>query len=111
MELSFVTRQIGESTVLEVIGEVDMATAPQLRARLVDLVNRGGRSVIVDLTSVGLIDSTGLGVLIGARRRLTKAGGTLGLVVPEGSLRDVFAASDLDRIFAIAESVVAARGT
>lgn len=110
MELSFVTRQLGESTVLQVIGEVDMATAPQLRARLVDLVNRGGRSVIVDLTSVDLIDSTGLGVLIGARRRLTNAGGTLVLVVPGGPLREVFVATDLDRVFTIAESVVAAHG-
>ena len=52
--------------VLEVEGEIDMATAPKLRERLLAAVNDGAHRVVVDLSEVAFVDSTGLGVLIGA---------------------------------------------
>src|SRR5918912_3313340 len=75
MELSLATRTVAEHTVLEVGGEVDVYTAPRLRERLVELVDGGARDVVVDLSRVDFLDSTGLGVLVGALKRLRSAGG------------------------------------
>ena len=58
--------------VLSVEGEIDVATAPRLIAALNDAVAEAVRSVIIDLTSVGFMDSTGLALLINAHRRLTR---------------------------------------
>src|SRR3712207_8032382 len=80
MELSLATRTVAEHTVLEVGGEVDVYTAPRLRERLVELVDAGARNVVVDLGRVDFLDSTGLGVLVGALKRLRAASGTFGLV-------------------------------
>lgn len=108
MEPSFVTSQLGTATVFEVAGEIDLGCAPVLRSRLAELIADGCRSLIVDLTPVVLIDSTGLGVLIGARRRLVQAGGDLTIVVPDGPQRDLFAATGLDRIFDIVGTLTGA---
>ena len=69
--------------MLAVTGEIDIATAPLLRDRL-DKAIEGERSLmIVDLSSVTFLDSTGPGVLIGASKRIYEAGGSMNLVVVE----------------------------
>src|SRR5256714_7693277 len=75
MDLSLSTRTVGDHTVLEVGGEVDVYTAPRLRERLVELVEAGARSVGVDLSRVEVLDSTGLGGLVGAPERVGGGGG------------------------------------
>ncbi len=105
MELSFSTKSDGAHTLLTVGGEIDIATAPQLRTELVELVGGGCRWLTIDLSPVGFIDSTGLGVLVGARRRLVEAGGELSLVVPQEPLRALFTATGLGEIFPIFESI------
>ena len=108
MELSMSTRVVGDHTVLEVGGEVDVYTAPGLRERLVELVEHGARHVVVDLSRVEFLDSTGLGVLVGALKRLRAAGGTLGLVCSHERLLKIFRITALDRVFALYETVDAA---
>lgn len=108
MELSMSTRALGDHTVLEVGGEVDVYTAPRLRERLVELVEQGARHVVVDLSRVEFLDSTGLGVLVGALKRLRAAGGTLGLVCAHERLLKIFRITALDRVFALYDTVEAA---
>jgi anti-sigma B factor antagonist len=108
MELSMSTRTLGDHTVLEVGGEVDVYTAPRLRERLVELVEQGARHVVVDLSRVEFLDSTGLGVLVGALKRLRAAGGTLGLVCAHERLLKIFRITALDRVFALYDTVEAA---
>src|SRR3954447_11271663 len=108
MELSLSTRTVGDHTGLEVGGEVDVYTAPRLRERLVELVEAGARSVIVDLSRVEFLGSTGLGVLVGALKRLRAAGGTLALVCGHERLLKIFRITALDRVFALYDSVEAA---
>ena len=108
MELSLSTRAVTGHTVLEVGGEVDVYTAPRLRERLVELVDEGARSVIVDLSRVEFLDSTGLGVLVGALKRLRAVGGGLALVCGHERLLKIFRITALDRVFSLYDTVDAA---
>jgi anti-sigma B factor antagonist len=84
-------------------GELDYAASPQLRERLAGPVNAGARRVVVDLSKVSFIDSTAIGVLVGAAMRMQELGG--------GSLAAICAAENerVLRIFEIAgvDSVIA----
>ena len=91
--------------VLVLIGELALAGAPRLRQAVVAEAAAGERHVILDLTAVDFIDSTGLGVVVGALRRLRTHDGELSVVCPEPRLRRVFEMCDLDRVFTLYGSV------
>jgi anti-sigma B factor antagonist len=84
--------------VVAVRGEVDFGTAPELKRRIGERVDAGARTVVVDLSAVEFIDSTGLGVLVGALRRLQQAGGTLVVVCPNAEMRRIFGIVGLDNV-------------
>jgi anti-sigma B factor antagonist len=110
MELSLATRTVADHAVLEVGGEVDVYTAPRLRERLAELIDGGARNVVVDLARVDFLDSTGLGVLVGAHKRLRPVGGTFSLVCSRESLLKVFRITALDQIIPLHDTVEAATG-
>ena len=80
-------------------GELDAFTAPELRTELHQLIE-GSRAerLVVDLTSVTFLDSSALGVLVGALRRLRERGGELHLVEPPPLARRIFAITKLDTV-------------
>ena len=63
-------------------GEVDALTAPRLGRRLLGLADEGKTQVVVDLSHVTFMDSTGIGVLLNALRQLRLRKGRLVLVCP-----------------------------
>jgi anti-sigma B factor antagonist len=76
-------------------GEVDIATASKLISALNSSVAEAIKSVVVDLTHVGFMDSTGLALLINARRRLSLRRKGFAVVCPPGQLRRVFEITDM----------------
>lgn len=90
----------GVATV-SVRGEVDVYTAPQLRERLYGVVGDGATRVVLDLSAMTFIDSTGLGVVVGALKRLRESGGDLLLRSPSRSTRKVLEITGLTRIVEI----------
>ncbi len=94
--------------VVAVRGEVDIATAPKLREKLVELASQGAQKVVVDLEGVDFLDSTGLGVLIGGMKRLRGLDGDLTLVCTQPRILKVFEITGLNRAFTIHETVDAA---
>jgi anti-sigma B factor antagonist len=108
MELALNARSTHGRTVLEVSGEIDVYTAPALREKIIALVEDGTRVLIVDLTHVEFLDSTGLGVLVGALKRLRGIGGGFGVVCDQERLLKIFRITGLDRVFTIYDSVESA---
>jgi anti-sigma B factor antagonist len=81
--------------LLMVEGEIDVATAPRLIAALNEAVADSAGSVIIDLSSVGFMDSTGLALLINAHRRLSRQRKGFAVVCPPGPLWNVFELTDM----------------
>lgn len=88
-----------DHVVILVEGHLDLATAPEVRSAFQSCLAEGAVLFVVDLTRCDLIDSAGLGVLLGLLRRSRAAGGDLQLVVPDHRVREVFVSVDLDRVF------------
>lgn len=94
-----------EIPLIELEGEVDVYTAPQLKQQMINLLESGAKEMIVDLTKVDYLDSTALGVLIGGLKRMREMDGNMVLVCPSPRIRRVFEITGLDKIFDIYNSV------
>ena len=95
----------GGWAVLRVSGELDLVTSPVLRQRVHDEVAEGRHSLVLDLSEVYFCDSSGVGVLIAARRLIRSCRGRLRLILPargaaEGShVNRVLGALGVRRLF------------
>ena len=91
----------GERYVLAVRGEIDLFTAPELKQVLGESIEAGRVRIIVDLTDTTFLDSTALGVLIGAVKRLRSRDGALAIVNIDENISKTFEITGLDQIFTI----------
>ena len=105
MELGIDVRKVNAHAVLDVQGEIDVYTAPKLREKLIELVSEGSYDVIVNLEGVDFLDSTGLGVLVGALKRVKAHDGSLSLVCTQDKLLKIFKTTGLTKVFPIHDSV------
>lgn len=94
-------RLADDTALLELHGQVDLHTAPELRDELVAVIEDGAVNVVVDLTSATFIDSMTLGVLLGAVKRLRPRGGRLRIVCADPNIRKIFEITLLDRVFSL----------
>lgn len=101
VELGLEVREVGSRSVVQVRGEIDVYTAPKLRERLIELVSEGSHHIVVDLEGVGFLDSTGLGVLVGALKRVKSHDGSLSLVCTQDKILKIFEITGLDLVFPI----------
>jgi anti-sigma B factor antagonist len=90
-----------ERHVLAVRGEIDLFTAPELKQVLAESIEAGRIRIIVDLTETTFLDSTALGVLIGAVKRLRSRHGALAIVNVDENIAKTFEITGLDQIFTI----------
>ena len=87
--------------VVRLEGELDAFHAPEVRKRLHELIDEldAGGVLVVDLTAVSFLDSTILGTLVGALRRMREGGGELRLVYPAPPVDRIFQLTGLDTVF------------
>lgn len=90
-----------DRTVVQIQGDVDAHTAPELRAHLLELLRSGDRHLVVDLDGVEFMDSSGLGVLVAVRRRLHNNDGLMRVVCSREPILKVLRITALDRAFPI----------
>ena len=93
-----------ERHVVAVRGEIDLFTAPELKAALTDAIEEGKTKVVVDLTDTSFLDSTALGVLIGTVKRLRSRDGRLTIVNVDQNIAKTFEITGLDQLFTIRAS-------
>jgi anti-sigma B factor antagonist len=89
------------TAVVTVVGEVDLATSPALRTRLLELLLNNPRVIVVRLDQVPLLDSTGLTALLAVHRRASLLGVELRLAGPAPSPSKVLRITGLDEPFAV----------
>ncbi|MCP2340356.1 MULTISPECIES: STAS domain-containing protein [Actinomadura] len=95
-------------TVITVEGEIDVYTAPKLREKLIDLVNKGKFHLLVDMEKVEFLDSTGLGVLVGGLKRVRAHDGSLELVCTQERILKIFRITGLTKVFGIHKTIAEA---
>lgn len=91
-----------------VAGELDLLTAPELQRRLNEAIDAGEHRLLLDLTAATFLDSTTLGVLMGAVKRLALVGGALAIVCDNPNIVTIFEITELDTVLDIFGSTEAA---
>jgi anti-sigma B factor antagonist len=104
MDLRMRFRTQSEATVVEVSGEIDLHSAPQLRAELLKAVDAAHPKVVIDLAEVTFIDSTGIGVLVGALKRAREKGGALNFCGVQTRVKRVFEITGLMKALPLFDS-------
>ncbi len=89
---------------LELSGDLDFHSSPDLRDKLQDIFNRQARKIIVNLRKVPYIDSSGLATFVEALQKIKRFGGKLILAELVPAVRGVFEIAKLDKVFSIVDS-------
>ena len=106
IEFQITDRKVDDDThVVSVTGEIDLFTAPEFKQRMSAPIDAGRSRLIVDLSETTFIDSSSLGVLIGAHRRLKLRGGTLLVVCDHEPIVKTFKITGLDGVFTLVPTV------
>jgi anti-sigma B factor antagonist len=108
MDLEVDVQEQDRWSVVSLRGEIDVYTAPRLRQSLIDLVEAGKTDILVDMSKVDFLDSTGLGVLVGGLKRVKAQDGSLEIVATQDKILKIFEITGLSKVFPIHDSVDAA---
>ncbi len=111
MELKASTRSQGDHLIVSLAGEIDLYTAPRLRAELAAaLAGEGPVRVVVDMSGVEFCDSTGMNVLLAAHRQARDLGGEFWLAAPPLPVRKILQVTGLDSVFTIRDDLAGLGG-
>lgn len=108
MDLTVASARHGSTSTISAQGEIDLSSADKLRAELDTVLASDSRQVIVDLSAVTFLDSTGIGVLAGALR--SRGDRKVGIVVSPGPVEKVLLLTGMDRVFPLYSSIDDALG-
>jgi anti-sigma B factor antagonist len=102
IEFSAWDEQVDDAThVVAVRGEIDIFTAPEFKERIATAIDAGRDLVVVDLAATSFIDSSSLGVLISAHRRLASRDGRLVIACDVPAVLNTFKITGLDGVLEI----------
>jgi anti-sigma B factor antagonist len=90
-----------DEAVISVVGELDFHTAPRLREEIIKLLNQGVLKLIVDLSQMQFVDSSGLGVLVAGLKRMRERDGNLTLRSPSANTSQVLEVSGLNKLLLV----------
>lgn len=97
--MSFSLEHSNDVTIVTVQGQLVVTNRQEFKQMVLDAMEQGARTVVVDFTDASYIDSSGLGALVSLSRRLRDAGGDLRLVGLSDELRTLFELTRLDALF------------
>jgi anti-sigma B factor antagonist len=99
MDLAIERRTEGTWTIIAVEGEIDLLTAPTLRDRVMKPLEDGVFELVLDMSKVTFLDSSGLGVLVALHKRLRERDGRLVIVATARPVLSVLNLTGLDKVF------------
>lgn len=108
MPITITTSEAGEVHIVHVSGEIDVTSAAVLRDALEALIADGRRRLTLDLSEVTFMDSTGLGIVVGRLKRLSRHGGTMTVAAAHPRVLRVFSITGLDQLLDVHADVEAA---
>ena len=109
MLLQIKEQKTADVTVLELKGRISLGDeCRELEIRMTDLLNRGEKKVVLDLTGINLVDSAGVGTLVAVFGRMKKSGGAMRLVATPGKVQDVLSMTMVDKVLPVYPTVSAA---
>ncbi|MBS2034455.1 MAG: STAS domain-containing protein [Candidatus Eremiobacteraeota bacterium] len=102
MDIKVNTRVLNDKAqAVEVQGEIDVYTSPRVKETINELIEKGHYQLVINLEGVRYIDSTGLGVLIGALKKVREHSGRILLVCTNPQIKKIFNITGLVKIFEI----------
>jgi anti-sigma B factor antagonist len=96
--------------VIRAAGELDLATVPEMRAVVNEVAERQPRAIVFDFRRIVYLDSSGLGILVSAKKRLGAYRGEVIVVTQQGSVLKALSLSGLDQIIRVYPTEEAYRG-
>ena len=104
-ELEVRNQTLGGCLIVRVVGELDLATAPVLREHILGQLALGQTRIVIDMSRVPFVDSTGLSALIVAHHEATARGGSVRLACAHRSVLRVIQITRVDRLFELYDDV------
>ena len=109
MDIAIIQDASQESTIVQICGELDISTSPDLRERLLAILNRRTlRRLILDLSKLEFMDSSGVAVLVNTERRARLLGRTVVLAAPQRPVWRILQICGVDRYLTIFDDISAA---
>lgn len=108
MDLGIVVSEQAGTTIVAASGDLDLASAPRLRDAAVTRLMAGDKRLVIDLSELEFLDSTGLGTLVAILKRAKTLGADLRLVIGRERVRKVFDLTALTTAFVIHDDLEAA---
>ncbi|MCA9739109.1 MAG: STAS domain-containing protein [Gemmatimonadota bacterium] len=102
--MAFTVSREGEITVVDVEGQLIVGNRQELKQRVLEELEKGEKTFVIDFSNTGYIDSSGLGVLVSLSKKIREQGGELRLAGLNEDLRTLFELTKLDTLFVIADS-------
>ena len=100
--MSFDVKKQDDVTIIDVEGQLIVGNRQELKQKVLEELDGGGRKFLIDFSNTGYIDSSGLGVLVSLSKKIREQGGELRLANLNEDLRTLFELTKLDTLFHIA---------
>src|SRR5690349_4042950 len=108
--MSFTAKKQDGVVIMEIDGQLIVGNRQELKQKMLDELEKGGRKFLIDFAKTGYIDSSGLGVLVSLSKKIREQGGDLRLCGLNEDLQTLFELTKLDTLFAIAKTPEEALG-
>jgi anti-sigma B factor antagonist len=102
--MGFTIKKHNDISVVEVEGQLIVGNRQELKQKVLDELEGGGRKFLVDFAKTGYIDSSGLGVLVSLSKKIREQGGELRLANLNDDLKTLFELTKLDTLFQISDT-------
>lgn len=101
MSFEITERHVGDVVILDITGNIDIKTSPSVKVKLESLIRFGHQKIVVNLSDVDFIDSSGVGSLMYGLKMVNPIMGGIKIVGLSPQNYNVFSVLQLDRVFPI----------